>query len=162
MWNIDLKLLKVQSFVSLNDCVVFMLCCIYHMSYSKFWVKVDEVPVKIFFYSRIKPVTAKNALNQIFYKKYFWCFRVFFLHNDSIKKKMADLASDQNFSGILDSQAPMPSDMQTPAPANMDIDDSQQPARPQRRTGYAPENIPRVVDQTALAVMDAFEKFLET
>lgn len=74
---------------------------------------------------------------------------------------MTDLASDQHLSGILDSQVPLPSEMQTPAAGNMDVDDSQ-PPRAQRRTGYAPENIPRVVDSTAMVFMDTFEKFLET
>jgi DNA replication licensing factor MCM6 len=79
---------------------------------------------------------------------------------------MTDLVSDHNMSGMLDSQAvPLPSDIQTPAPAtNMDIDDTQATPAPQRRPpgGYAPENIPRVVDEAAMAVMEAFEKFLET
>ncbi|CEP12622.1 hypothetical protein [Parasitella parasitica] len=79
---------------------------------------------------------------------------------------MTELASDQNMSGILDSQAlPLPSDVQTPAPAtNMDIDDTQasRPAPRRPPGGYAPENIPRVVDEAAMAVMEAFEKFLET
>lgn len=79
---------------------------------------------------------------------------------------MTDLASDQNMSGILDSQAiPLASDIPTPAPATqMDIDDTQASRPVERRPpgGYDVENIPRVVDEAAMAVMEAFEKFLET
>ncbi|CAO0796989.1 unnamed protein product [Mucor circinelloides] len=79
---------------------------------------------------------------------------------------MTDLASDQNMSGILDSQAiPLASDIPTPAPATqMDIDDTQASRPAERRPpgGYDVENIPRVVDEAAMAVMEAFEKFLET
>lgn len=78
---------------------------------------------------------------------------------------MTDLASDQLMSGLLDSQAQgLPSDLPpTPAPANMDVDDTQeQTSRPTRRPGFEPDNIPRVIDETAMAVMETFEKFLET
>jgi DNA replication licensing factor MCM6 len=80
---------------------------------------------------------------------------------------MTDLASDQLMSGMLDSQTQgLPSDLppNTPAPANMDVDDTQEPTprRPTRRPGFEPDNIPRVIDETAMAVMETFEKFLET
>lgn len=76
---------------------------------------------------------------------------------------MADLTSDQLMSGILDSQVPgMVSDIPpTPADANMEVDDTPTP-RASRRPGFEPDNIPRVVDETAMAVMETFEKFLET
>lgn len=75
---------------------------------------------------------------------------------------MTDLASDQLMSGMLDSQAQgIPSDI-PPTPAGiMDIDDAPNP-RPTRRPGFEPDNIPRVIDETAMAVMETFEKFLET
>lgn len=76
---------------------------------------------------------------------------------------MTDLASEQPLSGMLDSQAPgLHSDIPpTPADANMDIDDTPAP-RMSRRPGAEPDNIPRVIDETAMAVMETFEKFLET
>ncbi|KAI7902611.1 MCM2/3/5 family-domain-containing protein [Cokeromyces recurvatus] len=75
---------------------------------------------------------------------------------------MTDFASDHLFSGILGSQvAPLASDTQGQTPMNMDIDDTQA-TRTQRRPGYDPDNIPRVIDETAMAVMETFEKFIET
>jgi DNA replication licensing factor MCM6 len=76
---------------------------------------------------------------------------------------MTDLVSDQLMSGMLDSQVqPLPSDSQAPRATNMDIDDTQASRVQRRPGGYAPENIPRVIDETAMAVMETFEKFLET
>ncbi|KAI8063119.1 MCM2/3/5 family-domain-containing protein [Thamnidium elegans] len=76
---------------------------------------------------------------------------------------MTDLISDQLMSGMLDSQAPgLASDIPpTPADANMEVDDTPAP-RATRRPGFEPDNIPRVIDETAMAVMETFEKFLET
>lgn len=76
---------------------------------------------------------------------------------------MTDLVSDQLMSGMLDSQAPgLASDIPpTPADANMEVDDTPTP-RTTRRPGFEPDNIPRVIDETAMAVMETFEKFLET
>ncbi|OBZ86512.1 DNA replication licensing factor mcm6 [Choanephora cucurbitarum] len=77
---------------------------------------------------------------------------------------MTDLPSDQLLSGMLDSQVqPMASDSHIPPNTNMEIDESQAPSAQRRPPGgYAPENISRVVDETAMAVMETFEKFLET
>ncbi len=74
---------------------------------------------------------------------------------------MTDLASDQLMSGMLDSQVQgFPSDIPpTPAGGNMDVDET--PRRPNNRPGYEADNIPRVIDETAMAVMETFEKFLE-
>jgi DNA replication licensing factor MCM6 len=76
---------------------------------------------------------------------------------------MTDLVSDQLMSGMLESQVqPLPSDSQVPPATNMDIDDTQASRIQRRPGGYAVENIPRVIDETAMAVMETFEKFLET
>lgn len=76
---------------------------------------------------------------------------------------MTDLVSDQLMSGMLDSQVqPLASDSQVPPVTNMDIDDTQTSRAQRRPGGYAPENISRVIDETAMAVMETFEKFLET
>lgn len=75
---------------------------------------------------------------------------------------MTDLASDQLMSGMLDSQAQgFPSDIPpTPAGGNMEVDETPN-RRPARGPGYEADNIPRVIDETAMAVMETFEKFLE-
>lgn len=99
----------------------------------------------------------------------FQIFRVetLFRINNTVKKKeeetMTDLVSDHLMSGMLDSQAPgLASDIPpTPADANMEVDDTPTP-RTTRRPGFEPDNIPRVIDETAMAVMETFEKFLET
>lgn len=76
---------------------------------------------------------------------------------------MTDLASDQLMSGMLDSQPQgFPSDLPpTPAGGNMEVDDTQTPRPTHHRPGYEADNIPRVIDETAMAVMETFEKFLE-
>lgn len=73
---------------------------------------------------------------------------------------MTDLVSDQLMSGMLDSQAQgLPSDIPPTPAGGMEVDEEPRTAR---RPGFEPDNIPRVIDETAMAVMETFEKFLET
>lgn len=73
-------------------------------------------------------------------------------------------------SDLLGSSQALPLDTIPPStPANMEVDargDQQQaPPRsqaPRGTGGLVTENIPKVVDELAVSVMDAFEKFLET
>ncbi|KAI8971867.1 MCM2/3/5 family-domain-containing protein [Mycotypha africana] len=51
-------------------------------------------------------------------------------------------------------------DIPTPGAVNMDIDDTQT-QRNKPRSAYDFDSIPRVIDETGLAVREAFEKFLE-
>lgn len=71
---------------------------------------------------------------------------------------MTDLPSDALMSSVLDSQAqPLLSDIATPA-IQMEVDDTQ----PRRPGTFQNGGISRVVDETALIVMETFERFVET
>lgn len=75
-------------------------------------------------------------------------------------------------SDLLGSSQALPLDTIPPStPANMEVDArvDQQQAAPTRSQaprgtggGLVTENVPKVVDELAVSVMDAFEKFLET
>lgn len=78
---------------------------------------------------------------------------------------MAELSSDRIIDNILDSQLGSERDgEETASQAGKQMEDvamEDEPAPGPRRVGFDPTSISKVVDQTALLVMESFEKFLE-
>jgi hypothetical protein len=97
------------------------------------------------------------------YRFFIFFLIIFFFLLLSVSKKksdfnMTDLPSDALMSSVLDSQAqPLLSDIATPA-IQMEVDDTQ----PRRPGTFQNGGISRVVDETALIVMETFERFVET
>ncbi|KAI8368290.1 MCM2/3/5 family-domain-containing protein [Radiomyces spectabilis] len=81
---------------------------------------------------------------------------------------MSELVSDQLMTNVLDSQvAPMldTEDLpgSTPANINMDVDAmDEEPVQAPRRIGFTTDRVTKVVDQTAVTLMESFEAFLES
>ncbi|KAI9285284.1 MCM2/3/5 family-domain-containing protein [Umbelopsis sp. AD052] len=79
---------------------------------------------------------------------------------------MAELSSDRIIDNILDSQLGSERDgEETASQAGKQMGDvvmGDEPAPGPRRVGFDPTSISKVVDQTALLVMESFEKFLES
>jgi hypothetical protein len=78
---------------------------------------------------------------------------------------MAELSSDRIIDNILDSQLGSERDgEETASHAGKHMGDvamEDEPTPGPRRVGFDPTSISKVVDQTALLVMESFEKFLE-
>ncbi|KAI8076810.1 MCM2/3/5 family-domain-containing protein [Halteromyces radiatus] len=69
------------------------------------------------------------------------------------------IPSDQLYTSMLDSQA-VPEPYPPSTPVNMEMDQEQPTSYP-NRVAFAPDNIVKVIDRTAMVVMQSFEKFIE-
>ncbi|KAI8066893.1 MCM2/3/5 family-domain-containing protein [Gongronella butleri] len=76
---------------------------------------------------------------------------------------MADHApSDHLFTSLLDSQqVPMDQEFPVSSTGHMDVDQDHVPQAPAHRVTFAQDTVSKVLDRTALVVMESFEHFIE-